>query len=263
MYKEKEQMLREKELQRMVIQYLYYRRDMATPGGVDWADFEKLSYDNLPCSEEEKQDMREYAEQRLPELEENLPELKLYLDYIRELSWPLNLMLAIFGIYPTFIPDSDAEEVLMSLLKELHPMEEKCMLMFYKDEKDTEEICDELNIHMVELDERISVGLRKLKHPSKARKLWAHLIPITGKTPIEEVLSVCKTAEELNFILNNVTVSDDDVVPVPDKYKEAAVRLVKETGVAKEKITTAFIQRNLKVKFPIAYALKNYIKEAL
>lgn len=77
MYTDKEQQLREKELQRTVKQYLQGRRERENPEG-DYKFIETCPYDELPCSEEEKAALCAIAEGRLPDLEAEIPRFIRY-----------------------------------------------------------------------------------------------------------------------------------------------------------------------------------------
>ena len=86
------------------------------------------------------------------------------------------------------------------------------------------------------------------------------LITITPETPIEEVIAYCDTVEDFDLILSKLPITDSMPVPQSDDLKKAALSLLEKSKLNAAEITTVFIQRNLKVPYPQAAALVDWLK---
>lgn len=236
MYQDRKKILREQELQRTVKQYLRGCREIAS--GKDFSFIDVLSYDELPCDKAEKAELRKIAEERLPELEmAAVSEMTAHCNSVHRICWPMNLYVTVFGEHEITLKDG-AEKSLMSAIQTVEPIERSCLLKLYKEDKQWEDICDELDIYVTEFDERICRGLRKLRHPSRMWELIKYVIlPERNEVCIKPKLS--------------------------DELKKSAVRLVEEYAVNKDELATSFLQRHLKISYPLALELKEFIKEAL
>lgn len=171
MYAEKKEMLKERELQRMVKQYLRWSLEEENPNE-DYSYIENLPYDNLPCSNEERAELRAYAEERIIELEENVTfNTDVYGQRFTP-NWPMNLVRGIYGYQESydFIVEN-VDEVFEEILKTFPLVRAQCLLKRYKEGMSWDGICDELNIYVTELEEHICMGLRNLRHPSNSKKL--------------------------------------------------------------------------------------------
>ena len=86
------------------------------------------------------------------------------------------------------------------------------------------------------------------------------LITITPEMPIEEVIAYCDTVEDFDLILSKLPITDSMPVPQSDDLKKAALSLLEKSKLNAAEITTVFIQRNLKVPYPQAAALVDWLK---
>lgn len=184
-------------------------------------------------SEAEDISMRVYIEDKFYEIErDEIPGFIKHSMQVCTKPWPINLYETIFKGRKISLLEG-AEKTLLSAIRTLKPVEEQCVLKFYRERKRWDEVCDELNIYVIVLNERIRMSLRKLCH---SRALKEHVV--FHDVPQEK--------------------------PVPsDELKEAAVKLVKGIGLPLEFIPTAFLQKYFKVSYPIAYALNLHLQEAL
>lgn len=82
---------------------------------------------------------------------------------------------------------------------------------------------------------------------------------INPDTPIEELLKICKSIEDLHKLLeqNPCESTDFDYIEVSEEMIDAAKKVVAEIPA----FTTADIQRNLKVTYPQAAKLCDIIKD--
>lgn len=160
MYKDKEQMLREKLLTKMTPDYRLW--NCLDESDEDEKDL--ISY--VDClNESEKEELaREFAEIGLEFAEDDIPLFMLMCDRIRKDTWPQNLLKEFYNIgINEYIPLDCADEVFRDLLSTLHPMEEQCILKLYKEGMCWSNVCDKLDIHVTELNKYIINGLSSLK----------------------------------------------------------------------------------------------------
>lgn len=248
MYQDKKEILREKELQRMVKMYWSRRRDVDRNEACYFVD--GPSCDELSFAEGKREELRAIAEERLPMFEDEIPHFVAWTKNIRKRSWPLNLFKTIFGdgVNEEYAPNERAEGVLLSVLEEAFaPKVTKCILLLYKDKKPWDEICDEMDMYATELDEIHNFVIRKLRHPDILR-------PMRRK---------------------GVFAGWPEPMPVPvatDEQKEFILRLAKEKGISKDKANRGFVHRCIRanpdsvlghVKYEVIEELIKYLKEAL
>lgn len=236
MYQNKVKKLREQELQKIVAFQLYLKRGVADPHG-NYDYIKDLPYNELPCDAEEKQELRKYAEERLLELEDDIPVFLSHCELVSSVQWPMNLYSSIFSNQDITLKVG-AEEALLSAIHTLEPEQETCVLKLYKEGLLWESICDELDMYIAELNEHICQGIRKLRRPLNSKLLSQFMdLPLSK--------------------------SDNEAVVITDKLKNAAIQLIKASNVAKDEITLAFLQKNLKISFKRAMTLKECLDKTL
>ncbi len=86
------------------------------------------------------------------------------------------------------------------------------------------------------------------------------LSSITPETPIEEVLGYCDTAEDFDLIAKNISTMDSRAFSISDSLKQTVIRLATIAKEENKEITTVYIQKNLKVQYPQALALYEWLK---
>ena len=242
--------LRERELERMSAQYYCRRRERAM--NEELARIGGLPFDRLPCDEEEKQELYGLAKERLSELEEEIPAFKDYCEKIRKTEWPKNLYEEIF--HEPILLKEGAKEKMRSNLGEFPAIERECILKLFCEKKPCDEICEELNIYPTELKEQFLSGLRRLRHPRYNRNVGQYLVILEEGIPFSEVAAACKSEEEFQYALGQVPTTASQR-KIPDSLKSEAIALVRSHP--EERITTLFLQKNLKIPYPEAATLKD------
>ena len=233
--------LKEHELKRMVAEMLFWRAEKAM--GEELARLCEIPYEQLPIGEKEKQELYELAKERLPESEKYIPAFKDYCERIQKKEWPRNLCEEIY--HEPLLLKEGAEEQMKNNLSEFLAIERDSILKLF---------CEELGIYPTELRERIIFGLRRLRNPRYNRSIRQYLVFLKEDTPFSEVASACKNEEELRYAFEHVSTSPSQR-EIPDSLKSEAIALVR--AHPEEKITTLFLQKNLKIPYPEAAALKN------
>lgn len=244
--------LREHELKRMSAQYYCGRREQEM--GKELARLRTLSYDELPCDEGEKKALYNIAKERLEKFEEEIPAFKNYCKRMCEKTWPQNLYEEIFG-KPLLVKEG-AEERVKNKLNSFTHRERECLLMLFCERKNCDEICEELQIYPTELEEHVTWGLRRLRHPRYSRNLERYVVLLEGDTPFSEVAAACKSEDELLYALEQVPIETPQR-RIPASLQSEALALVCKHP--EETITTAFLQKNLKIAYPEAAALKRFL----
>lgn len=93
------------------------------------------------------------------------------------MHWPEDFAASILGLEWVELKESvdgkSVEEALSDLLDTLTPRENKVIQLFYKEEKGLIEIGKEFNVSYAEVRSVLAKGLRKLLHPSRAKRLAA------------------------------------------------------------------------------------------
>ncbi len=243
--------LRERELERMTAQYYCRRREEAM--GEELSRLYTLPYDELPCDGREKKELYNIAKERLCKFEEEIPAFKNYCRRMCEKAWPQNLYEEILG-EPLLVKEG-AEERVHSNLNSFSRMERACILKLFCERKNCDEICEELQIYPTELEEHITWGLRRLRHPRYTRNIERYVVFLNGDTPLAEVAAVCKREEDFLYALDQVPM-ETPRRRIPAYLRSKALALVRNHP--KEKITAAFLQKNLKITYPEAAALKRF-----
>lgn len=248
MYRDKIEILREKELQRMVKMYWCGRRNVKENEARSYVD--GPSYDELSFAEGEREELRAIAEERLPMFEDKISHFVAWSKSIQKKSWPRNLFEVLIGkeVSGEYAPTEWAEGVLLSVLEETFaPKVTKCILLLYKDKKPWDEICDEMDIYATELDEIHNFAIRKLRHPDILR-------PMKRK---------------------GVFAGWPEPMPAPvatDEQKEFILRLAREQGISKDKATRGFVKRCIRanpdsvlahIEYEAVEDLIEYLKETL
>ena len=245
--------LREHELKRMTTQYYCGRREQEM--GEELSRLYTLSYDELPCDEKEKKALYNIAKERLCKFEEEIPAFKNYCKRMCEKAWPQNLYEEILG-GPLLVKEG-AEERVRSNLNSFPRMERECILKLFCERKNCDEICEELQIYPTELEEHITWGLRRMRHPRYTRDIERYVVLLKEDTPFSEVATACKSEEELMYALDRMPI-ETPRRRIPAYLRGEALALVRNHP--EEKITTAFLQKNLKIPYPEAAALKNMLQ---
>lgn len=252
MNEERTNELREHELERMTAQYLYLRREREKDE--ELARIRELPFEKLPCGEEEKRELYEFAKERLTELEEEIPLFREFCEGLRGTVWPQNLCHSLFQS-PLLLKEG-AEAAVLTALSRISPAERQCLLGLYREQKTCDELCEELGIYITELDEHVCFGLRRLRHPRHSQRIGDQIVFLSPQTPLSEIAAVCASEEELLSALREAE-SAEPAVP-PESLRKAAQELLE--GHEGE-VTTAFLQRNLKISYPQAAALKEMLRE--
>ncbi len=243
--------LRERELECMSAQYYCRRREQAM--GEELSRLYALSYDELPCDEREKKALYDIAKERLCKFEEEIPAFQNYCKRMCEKAWPQNLYEEILG--GPLLVKAGAEERVKNNLNAFPRMERECILKLFCERKNCDEICEELQIYPTELEEHITWGIRRLRHPRYTRNIERYVVLLKGDTPFSEVAAACASEEELMYALDRVP-TEAPKRRIPAHLRSAALSLVRSHP--EEKITTAFLQKNLKITYPEAAALKRF-----
>ncbi len=244
--------LREHELKRMTTQYYCGRREQAM--GEELSRLCTLSYDELPCDEREKKALYNLAKERLCKSEEEIPAFKNYCKRMCEKEWPKNVYEEILG-GPVLLKEG-AEERVHSNLNCFPQMERACILKLFCERKTCDEICEELRIYPTELEEHITWGLRRLRHPRYTRNIERYVVLLTEDALLSEVAAACKSEEDLMYALNQVPMQTP-VCRIPESLRSEALALVR--AHPEVKITAAFLQKNLKIPYPEAATLKELL----
>ena len=242
--------LKEHELKRMVAQTLFWRAEKAM--GDELARIGEIPYEQLPIDEKEKQELYDLAKERLPEYEKEIPAFKDYCERIQKKEWPRNLCEEIY--HEPLLLKEGAEAQMRSNLSEFLAIERDSILKLFCEKKSCDETCEELGIYPTELRERIIFGLRRLRNPRYNRSIRQYLVFLEEDPPFSEVAVACKSEEELLYALEQASASTSQR-QIPDSLKSEAIALVR--AHPEEKITTAFLQKNLKISYPEAAALKD------
>lgn len=181
--------------------------------------------------------MRVQESQKTVTLDEDINIFLSHCKLVASMHWPINLYSSIFNEHSITLKVG-AEEMLLSALHTLEPEQEMCVLKLYKDKLPWNSICDELDINIVELDEYICRGIRKLRNSLNSKVLT-------------------------QFTVFAQSDSDNESIAIGDKLKKAAIQLIKESDISKEEITLVFLQKNLKISFKRTVALKEYLDKSL
>jgi len=90
-----------------------------------------------------------------------------------KLYYPKNVYYGIFGVPPNKAAtlDSNAEELLESVLGTLLPQESEILMLRYKNDMTVQKIAENENLNEDEVSEIIDRTLRKLRHPSRSKIL--------------------------------------------------------------------------------------------
>lgn len=84
---------------------------------------------------------------------------------------------------------------------------------------------------------------------------------ITPETAIEEVASYCDTVEDFELIIKNLPSVNSGEALVSDNLKQKALRLAKIFKSFNQEVTTANIQKCLKLPYPQALAIYEWLKK--
>lgn len=84
---------------------------------------------------------------------------------------------------------------------------------------------------------------------------------ITPETAIEEVASYCDTAEDFELIIRNLPAVNSGEVLVSDNLNQKALRLAKIAKSFNQEVTTAYIQKCLKLPYPQALTIYEWLKK--
>ncbi len=249
MNKETTSKLREHELRRMAARYYIRRREEES--GEELSRLCTFSYDELPCDEREKRTLYDLAKERLCKFEEEIPAFKNYCGRMCEKAWPQNLYEEILG-GPLLVKEG-AEERVYGNLNSFPHMERDCILKLFRERKSCDEVCEELRIYPTELEEHITWGLRRLRHPRYTRKIERFVVLLEEDTLFSEVAAACKSEEDLLYALDRVPTGPSRR-RIPASLRSEALALVH--AHPEERVTAAFLQKNLKIPYPEAAALK-------
>ena len=118
-----------------------------------------------------------------------------------EKPWPLNLHAMVIG--SSGIPfdkkvelNERAEGVMLQALHVLSPIEERCMLKLYREQKPWEEICDELTIDAAELCKHYLSSIRRLRGRDVRDYIMRQGVLAWESGPLPEPVSLQKYLEE-------------------------------------------------------------------
>lgn len=83
---------------------------------------------------------------------------------------------------------------------------------------------------------------------------------ITPETPIKEIAGYCDTAEDFDLIFKNLFAMDSKTYPLSDELKKTVLRLATIAKEFNKELTACYVQKNLKVPYPQALALYEWLK---
>jgi len=92
------------------------------------------------------------------------------------------------------------------------------------------------------------------------KKINELLKTITPQTPIDEVINLCDSVEDVELIMANLPKAENKSVQLSEEIKQAALSLVNLTELNAAEITTSYIQKNLLVTYPQAIAIVEWLK---
>ena len=83
---------------------------------------------------------------------------------------------------------------------------------------------------------------------------------ITPETTIEEVAGYCDTVEDFDLIFKNLSAMECKELPITYELKETVLRMAALAKELNKEITACYVQKNLKVPYPQAVAMYEWLK---